>query len=509
MRNFMIIASAAALSQLAHAATVTPWDSNQIYATPGQQVSHQGNVYQNKWWTRGENPTQSGQWGVWAKIGTVTPTSTPKPATSATPVAKPTATPLVTAKPTNKPTASPTAAPTLQPTATPKPTAVPTSTPIATAQPTAQPTAAPAPGQCANGSSITALTPSAGVARMGSVYSSTLYDPGNKTSGNDTHKPQQIKVQVSNAGQALAGCKVSWTPVNGNASGWVFPLADKTDANGQIAAWWTAGNASAQQIRASIQLADGSTRETEITGQAFPHSTRANSIHLNWSTPLWNAFSVDVTPQSWAPTTYYSAINFPGGYTGIQTSQLLFSLWDVNGISPVVIDKGMATCSTFGGEGTGIKCYAPYTPQVNVTYRFEVEVAATSDGKTDYTMYFTDSSNGQRKKFATMRYQAKVTPYGAAAFVEDWYEAKASCLANTRRAAYFSNVKYRSPSTGAWTEIRKASGTGVYNEWHNEICANYSFSTDQRRFLMGTGGEIVGQPLNLPNGPKSISLSLD
>lgn len=505
MRQFLVYACTAALSPFAHAATVTPWDSNQIYATAGQQVSHQGTIYQNKWWTRGDDPSKSGQWDVWFKVGTIASSATP--VATATPTVKPTLTPAPTA------TANPTAKPTAAPAATPKPSATPTVAPtsVPTAIPTLAPTATPAAPSdaCANGSSIIALTSSAGVARMGSVYSSTLYDPSIETTANDTHKPQQIKIQVSNAGKPLAACKVVWTPVNGNASGWVFPLAAKTDANGQIAAWWIAGKASAQQVRAAITLADGSTRETEITGQAYPHSTRANSIHLNWSSPVWNAFSVDVTPISWAPTTYYSAINFPGGYTGIQTSQLLFSLWDVNGVSPVVIDKGMATCSNFGGEGTGIKCYAPYTPQANVTYRFEVEAVATNDGKTDYTLYFTDSSNGLRKKFATMRYQAKVTPYGASAFVEDWYEEKASCLANTRRAAYFSNVKYRSPSTGAWSEIRKANGDAVYNEWHNEICSNYSFSVDQGRFLMGTGGEVAGQPLNLPNGPSSINLSLD
>ncbi|WP_373974238.1 DUF3472 domain-containing protein [Chitinibacter sp. SCUT-21] len=498
MHHLLVLSSSALIATLAQATTVSPWNAQQVYATPGMQVSHQGQIYQNKWWTRGEDPSKSGQWGAWIKVATAKPNPTPVT----------TATPLATVKPTSRPVL--TLAPT--PIATIKPTPVATSTPVPTNKPTAAPSATPtviAPDACANGSSIVAITRSAGVARMGSVYSSTLYDPNIRSEANNTHKPQAIKVVVSNGGKALAGCKVNWTPINGNDSGWVFPLAEKTNAQGEVSAWWIAGKASAQQVRASIRLADGSSRETEITGQAFAHTTRANSIHLNWSSPLWNGFSVDVTPQSWAPTTYYSAINFPGGYTGIQTNQLLFSLWDVNGISPTVIDKGIATCSNFGGEGTGIKCYAPYKPQVNVTYRFELEVAATSDEKTDYTLYFTELPSGARTKFATMRYQAKVSPYGAAAFVEDWYEEKTSCLANTRRAAYFSNVKYRSPSTGQWTEIRKATGSAVYNQWHNEICSNYAFGTEQGRFWMGTGGEVVGQPLNLPGQASRVNLSLD
>ena len=36
----------------------------------GANVSHDGRNYQAKWWTTGENPAQSGQWGVWTDNGT-------------------------------------------------------------------------------------------------------------------------------------------------------------------------------------------------------------------------------------------------------------------------------------------------------------------------------------------------------------------------------------------------------------------------------------------------------
>ena len=41
------------------------WDAGKTYSTAGSLVEHNGNVYENKWWTQGENPEQSGQWGVW------------------------------------------------------------------------------------------------------------------------------------------------------------------------------------------------------------------------------------------------------------------------------------------------------------------------------------------------------------------------------------------------------------------------------------------------------------
>ncbi|MFC5078498.1 Chitinase A precursor [Vibrio thalassae] len=44
------------------------WDAAAIY-TGGDQVIYQGQNYKAKWWTQGEDPTQSGEWGVWENTG--------------------------------------------------------------------------------------------------------------------------------------------------------------------------------------------------------------------------------------------------------------------------------------------------------------------------------------------------------------------------------------------------------------------------------------------------------
>ncbi|RBW64704.1 chitinase [Vibrionales bacterium C3R12] len=44
------------------------WDSSAIY-TGGNQVTHDAKTWEAKWWTTGENPSQSGKWGVWKLIG--------------------------------------------------------------------------------------------------------------------------------------------------------------------------------------------------------------------------------------------------------------------------------------------------------------------------------------------------------------------------------------------------------------------------------------------------------
>ncbi|UXY17339.1 glycosyl hydrolase family 18 protein [Chitiniphilus purpureus] len=126
-------------------ATPTPstchqvWSASAVYSG-GARVTHNGVNYEAKWWTQGDNPAQSGDWGVWKNLGNcgtgVTPTPTPTPPTPTPTPTPPTPTPTPT-PPTPTPTPTP---PTPTPTPTP-PTPTPTPTP-----PTPTPTPTPTPG---------------------------------------------------------------------------------------------------------------------------------------------------------------------------------------------------------------------------------------------------------------------------------------------------------------------------------------------------------------------------
>lgn len=59
------------------------WDYNAIYVA-NEQVSYQGHIWQAKWWTQGEEPGTTGEWGVWLDLGTC-----PSPATVSDPAAMP------------------------------------------------------------------------------------------------------------------------------------------------------------------------------------------------------------------------------------------------------------------------------------------------------------------------------------------------------------------------------------------------------------------------------------
>ncbi|MCC0099835.1 MULTISPECIES: glycoside hydrolase family 19 protein [Streptomyces] len=53
----------------AAAACVSPWSSSAVY-TGGMSASYSGHNWQAKWWTQGETPGTTGQWGVWSDLGT-------------------------------------------------------------------------------------------------------------------------------------------------------------------------------------------------------------------------------------------------------------------------------------------------------------------------------------------------------------------------------------------------------------------------------------------------------
>ncbi|WP_443047622.1 glycoside hydrolase family 19 protein [Streptomyces sp. NBC_00354] len=55
-------------SASAAAACVTPWASSAVY-TNGMSASYSGHNWQAKWWTQGETPGTTGQWGVWSDLG--------------------------------------------------------------------------------------------------------------------------------------------------------------------------------------------------------------------------------------------------------------------------------------------------------------------------------------------------------------------------------------------------------------------------------------------------------
>jgi chitinase len=49
--------------------TAPEWQKASVY-TGGNVVAHNGHKWTAKWWTQGEEPGTTGEWGVWADNGT-------------------------------------------------------------------------------------------------------------------------------------------------------------------------------------------------------------------------------------------------------------------------------------------------------------------------------------------------------------------------------------------------------------------------------------------------------
>ncbi|MFC4336763.1 lytic polysaccharide monooxygenase auxiliary activity family 9 protein [Salininema proteolyticum] len=48
------------------------WGAGQVYQG-GDEVTHSGEKYRAKWWTQGDEPGTTGQWGVWEHVGACSP----------------------------------------------------------------------------------------------------------------------------------------------------------------------------------------------------------------------------------------------------------------------------------------------------------------------------------------------------------------------------------------------------------------------------------------------------
>lgn len=65
------------------------WLPSQVYQT-GEQVSWNGQTWQAQWWTQGDNPSESGPWGVWQAVSPSDCSSTTTPPPTEPPTLPPT-----------------------------------------------------------------------------------------------------------------------------------------------------------------------------------------------------------------------------------------------------------------------------------------------------------------------------------------------------------------------------------------------------------------------------------
>ena len=302
-----------------------------------------------------------------------------------------------------------------------------------------------------------------------------------------------------------------WRIETGDKSGWVYPAHGRTDADGRISATWVAGSPGAGVLSLTAENAVSSLTmeiETEsVASRRPPDGATAVWMHHNGRA---DGYSIDLTPLSEPTGTYYAAIQWDGGYTGLQRGgsrydyQLQFSVWDsAEGGDAQVVERGDGViCRPFGGEGTGQACELNYPWRVGATYRFEV-TEEDLDGGSAMTLHVTDLAAGRRRFVGKLRYAARANLRSFAMFVEDFVHRAPTCLAKDVRSAAIRRALAR--VGGSWQSITRGTVARYREDSKNPgtpACANRA----ARNHAAGLEMVIGGRTASDPDDPASVTI---
>ena len=320
----------------------------------------------------------------------------------------------------------------------------------------------------------------------------------------------RIIVTVADAsGAPVLGAR--WRFKTDDRSGWVYPAKGTTGEDGRISVTWVAGTPGVGVLTLTVENAVSS-MTTELATESVVSQRPPDG-----ATAVWldhggraNGYSIDLTPLSEPTGTYYAAIQWDGGYTGLQRGgsrydyQLQFSVWDAPGGGDAqVVERGDGVmCRPFGGEGTGQACELNYPWRVGVTYRFEVTVEDLNGGSA-MTLHVTDLAAGRRRFVGTLRYAARANLRSFAMFVEDFVHRAPTCLAKDVRSAVIRRAMARVGDS--WQSI--TSGTlGHYREDSKNpgtpACANRA----ARHHVAGLEMVIGGRTASDPEAPRAVTI---
>ena len=312
--------------------------------------------------------------------------------------------------------------------------------------------------------------------------------------------PDPIGVVVLDEdGQPVAGAAYQWE-ADENA-GWVYPPGGLTDADGGISATWVAGTPGDGVLTLTVGEGDQSLEA------AFETRSVASERHPSGAVYVWahhsgsgTGYSVDLTPLAEPPGTYYAAIQWDGGYAGLQRGgtrydrQLQFSVWDKPGVDGRVIEHGPGVvCSSFGGEGTGQKCELNYPWSVGATYRFEV-TQEDRDGGSAMTLHVTDVATEERRFVGTL-YGGRADTSAFGMFVEDFAGAAPTCLAQAVRSAAIRRVRVR--LNGTWEPLTTGTLGRARGDAKNPgtpACANLAAREHPSGLEIAMGGRTAMDP---------------
>ena len=324
-----------------------------------------------------------------------------------------------------------------------------------------------------------------------------------------------VATALDSGGSPVVNASYRWS--TDRHSGWVYPPLGTTDALGRFQATWVAGWPGEGTLSVTVENQFSRVSE-ELTTLSTTHGKPPAAHAYMWikNRTASAGYSIDMTPLTDPAGTYYAAIQWDGGYTGLQSGgtpfgrQLQFSVWNAPGYGDAeLIDNASdVLCTPFGGEGTGINCEMHYPWNVGSTYRFEVTEEEMNGGSA-ITLHVTDLASGHRRFVGTIRFarRANFTFFGM--FVEDFTVKAPHCLARQVRSAAIRRP--RAWIDGEWVALPEMSqgslGIRPDDPWNpgTPSCANFAVRQHEAGLEIAIGGKTASDP----NGPRSFTIPLN
>lgn len=322
-----------------------------------------------------------------------------------------------------------------------------------------------------------------------------------------------VVTALDGGGSPVAGASYLWS--TDRHSGWVYPPGGITDARGRLQSTWVAGWPGEGVL--SLIVENDSSRVTQEFATLSTTPTNppngALTMLFNHGNSASAGYSLDLTPLSEPTGTYYAAIQWDGGYTGLirggfrYDRQLQFSVWDAPGFgsAELIAKASDVVCRTFGAEGTGVACELNYPWRVGSAYRFEITEEEMNGGSA-MTLHVTDLSTESSRFVGTIRFARRARMNGFAMFVEDFVQRAQHCLAREVRSAAI-----RRPRTlldGAWVALDEGTlSRWLVDPWNPGTpgCANLAVRDHAAGLELVIGGETASDP----NGPRVFTIPKD
>jgi hypothetical protein len=340
--------------------------------------------------------------------------------------------------------------------------------------------------------------------------------------------------------------------ITGEGSGAAFADATTTDENGQVLAYWVAGDQREQLLEATLIDQQGRLATARLEATAYANdegpqvsdgapapATRPSTLRLSYALPeTARRVRVVLAADGYPHHAFYSALSRPGFFAGLQNTSdrdvpgsdvpdseriLIASVWNLpDGDAQQLFGIDGLDCGPHAQDLGGIRCTLSGAWQAGQAYAFELErtplalgesapgyaalgyvdePCASSAGCTDYSLFFGAADAPEPPlRIVAYRYQSAVPSGDFGSFVQPYLElpAQTSCLSTPVYAARFQPFVQRGDS---FEPLAQAEFSATYRSWANEVCANYAAEPEASGFRLVTGGpRPLGRP-QLPDEP--------